>query len=104
MVSKKLCKCCCEDFPKLAVGGAVLGLCVQNTAAEFGTALLTAAAVGIGYMLSVTLYGKLRTVCIDEDEVPAPFRGLPISLLTAGMIVLALLALAPLDATAASAS
>lgn len=93
VVSKKLCKCCCEDFSKLAVGGAVLGLCVQNTAAEFGTALLTAAAVGIGYMLSVTLYGKLRTVCIDEDEVPAPFRGLPISLLTAGMIVLALLAL-----------
>ena len=93
VVSKKLCKCCCEDFSKLAVGGAVLGLCVKNTAAEFGTALLTAAAVGIGYMLSVTLYGKLRTVCIDEDEVPAPFRGLPISLLTAGMIVLALLAL-----------
>ena len=93
VVSKKLCKCCCEDFSKLAVGGAVLGLCAQNTGAEFGTAVLTAAAVGIGYMLSVTLYGKLRTVCIDEDEVPAPFRGLPISLLTAGMIVLALLAL-----------
>jgi len=70
-----------------------LGLCVQNTALEFGTAVLTAAAAGIGYMLSVTLYGKLRDVCIDEDEVPAPFRGLPISLLTAGMIVLALLAL-----------
>ena len=93
VVSKKLCKCCCEDFSKLAIGGAVLGLCAQNTGAEFGTAVLTAAAVGIGYMLSVTLYGKLRTVCIDEDEVPAPFRGLPISLLTAGMIVLALLAL-----------
>ena len=93
VVSKKLCKCCCEDFSKLAIGGAVLGLCAQNTGAEFGTAVLTAAAVGIGYMLSVTLYGKLRTVCIDEDEVPAPFRGLPIALLTAGMIVLALLAL-----------
>lgn len=92
LLSKKLCKCCCEDFAKLAVSGAVLGLCVENATPEFGTAVLTAVAVGIGYMLSVTLYGKLRSVCMD-DEVPAPFRGLPISLLTAGMIVLALLAL-----------
>lgn len=93
VIGKKLCKCCYEDFAKLAVSGAVLGLCVQNTALDFGTAVLTAAAVGVGYMLSVTLYGKLRSVCVDDEAVPAPFRGLPISLLTVGMIVLALLAL-----------
>lgn len=93
MIGKKLQKCCCADFVQLTVSGAVLGLCVQNTQLDFGNAVLTAVAVGIGYMLSVTLYGKLRTVCVDEEAVPAPFRGLPISLLTAGMIVLALLAL-----------
>ena len=91
VIGKKAC--CCADFAQLAISGAVLGLCIQNTALDFTTALLTAVATGIGYMLSVTLYGKLRTFCIDEDAVPAPFRGLPISLLTAGMIVLALLAL-----------
>ncbi len=93
VVGKKLMKCCAADFAKLAVSGAVLGLCVNNSALDFGTAVLTAAAVGIGFMLSMTLYSKLKTVCIDEDAVPAAFRGLPISLLTAGMIVLALLAL-----------
>ena len=30
---------------------------------------------------------------VDEEAIPAPFRGLPIALLTAGMIVLALMAL-----------
>lgn len=94
VLGKKRNKCCCaEDFAKLTVSGAVLGLCVENTALDLGTAVVTAAAVGIGYMLAVTLYGKLRTFCVDDEAVPAPFRGLPISLLTAGMIVLALLAL-----------
>ncbi len=89
------CKnCCCKaDLAKLAISGAVLGLCVNTAGLEFGTAVLTAAAVGIGFMLSMTLYSKLRIFSIDEEAVPAPLRGLPISLLTAGMIVLALLAL-----------
>ena len=93
VICKKCCKCCYADFAQLAISGAVLGLCVDTTALEFGTAILTAAAAGIGYMLSVTLYGKLRDAHEDEEAVPAPFRGLPLSLLTAGMIVLALLAL-----------
>jgi Na+-translocating ferredoxin:NAD+ oxidoreductase RnfA subunit len=53
---------------------------------------LTAVAVGIGFMLTMTLFAKLHN-SLDEEEVPASFRGLPIALLTAGMIALALLAL-----------
>jgi len=41
----------------------------------------------------MTLYGKLRDLAVDEDAIPASFRGLPIALLTAGMIALALVAL-----------
>jgi Na+-translocating ferredoxin:NAD+ oxidoreductase RnfA subunit len=41
----------------------------------------------------MTLYAKLKDIHVDEEAIPAPFRGLPIALLTAGMIVLALLAL-----------
>ena len=44
-------------------------------------------------MLSMTLFAKLKDVPVDEDAIPASFRGLPIALLTAGMIVLAILAL-----------
>ena len=65
------------------------------TAMDYGcdvVKLFPASAVGIGFMLTMTVYAKLHNA-IDEEAVPAPFRGLPIDLLTAGMIVLALLAL-----------
>ena len=84
---------CRSDFVKFAINGAVLGLCIHNTELAFGEALVTAVAVGIGFALTMTVYAKLKDLPVDEDAIPAPFRGLPIALLTAGMIVLALLAL-----------
>ncbi len=84
---------CRADFVKFAINGAVLGLCIHNTEETFPVALITAAAVGIGFMLTMTLFAKLKDVPVDEDAIPASFRGLPIALLTAGMIVLAISAL-----------
>lgn len=84
---------CKADFVKFAINGAVLGLCILNTSLDFLTAVVTSVAVGIGFTLTMTLYAKLKDAPVDEDAIPAPFRGLPIALLTAGMIVLALLAL-----------
>ena len=78
------------DFIKFAINGAVLGLCIHNTEHGILEAVITAAAVGIGFTLVMTIFGALRNK-IDEEAVPASFRGLPISLLTAGMIALALL-------------
>lgn len=84
---------CRSDFVKFAINGAVLGLCIHNTEHDFLTAVVTSVAVGIGFMLTMTVYAKLKDVPVDEDAIPASFRGLPIALLTAGMIALALLAL-----------
>ena len=84
---------CRSDFVKFAINGAVLGLCIHNTEHDFLTAVVTSVAVGIGFMLTMTVYAKLKDMPVDEEAIPAPFRGLPIALLTAGMIVLALLAL-----------
>lgn len=84
---------CKSDFVKFAINGAVLGLCIHNTHKDFATALVTAAAIGIGFMLTMTVYAKIKNTLIDEEAVPPTFRGLPIDLLTAGMMVLALLAL-----------
>ena len=94
VVGKKLLDNYCRaDFVKFAINGAVLGLCIHNTEHTFLEAIITAAAVGIGFMLTMTVFAKLKDVPVDEEAIPAPFRGLPIALLTAGMIVLALLAL-----------
>ena len=94
VVGKKLLDNYCRtDFVKFAINGAGLGLCIHNTEHTFLEAIITAAAVGIGFMLTMTVFAKLKDVPVDEEAIPAPFRGLPIALLTAGMIVLALLAL-----------
>lgn len=84
---------CHANFVRFAINGAVLGLCIHNTELDFLTAIVTSVAVGIGFMLTITLYAKIKDMLVDEEAIPAPFRGLPIALLTAGMIVLALLAL-----------
>ena len=94
LIAKKILDNYCKsDFVKFAINGAVLGLCIHNSELEFLEAIITAVAVGVGYMLTMTVYAKLKDVPVDEDAIPAPFRGLPIALLTAGMIVLALMAL-----------
>ena len=85
---------CKADFVKFAINGAVLGICIHNTHHEdLLTAVITAAGIGIGFMLTMTVYAKIKNTLIDEEAVPPTFRGLPIDLLTAGMMVLALLAL-----------
>ena len=84
---------CKSDFVKFAINGAVLGLCIHNTHKDFTTAIVTSICIGIGFMLTMTVYAKLKDVPVDEEAIPAPFRGLPIALLTAGMMVLAFLAL-----------
>lgn len=84
---------CHADFVKFGINSAVLGLCIQNTDLGLGEALITALAVGIGFTLVLILYSRLLEEQWDEDAIPAPFRGLPVSLLTAGMIALALMAL-----------
>ena len=94
IVGKKILDNYCRaDFVKFAINGAVLGLCIHNTHATYVEAIVTAAGIGIGFMLTITLFAKLKDVPVDEDAIPRSFRGLPIALLTAGMIVLALLAL-----------
>lgn len=84
---------CKANFVKFAINGAVLGLCIENSHENFLTAIITSAAMGIGLMLTMTVYAKIKNTLIDEEAVPPTFRGLPIDLLTAGMMVLALSAL-----------
>ena len=82
---------CKVDFLKFAINGAVLGLCIHNTHEGYAEALVTAFAVGLGLTLTMVVFSSLQKK-IDEEAVPASFRGLPLALLTAGMMALALLA------------
>jgi electron transport complex protein RnfA len=92
LITKKHVEGYCKvDFLKFAINGAVLGLCVHNTHLDFGQAALSSFAVGLGLTFTMIVFSSLEHK-IDKEAVPASFRGLPIALLTAGMMALALLA------------
>ncbi len=85
---------CKVDFLKFAINGAVLGVCLHNVElASYFEAILTAFATGLGVTFAMILFSTLHDR-IDESSVPASFRGLPISLLTAGLIALTFCCLA----------
>ena len=96
MVARKLLDNYCHShFVKFAINGAILGLCIHNVEHHltYVETLITSLGVGLGLMVTMCVFAKLKDEPVDEEAIPASFRGLPIALLTAGMIVLALLAL-----------
>lgn len=82
---------CDVDLVKFAINGAVLGLCIHNTELASLECVLTAFSVGVGLTLTMVIFNSLHER-IDEEALPKAFRGLPIILLIAGMMALALLA------------
>ena len=80
-------------FPLIALNSAVLGLAVNNIGAgyNFVESLVAALGVGLGFMLAMFLFAGVQSR-INEKDVPKAFRGLPVSLLAACIISLALFA------------
>ena len=92
LISKKKLEGFCQvDFLTFAINGAVLGLCINGTLLGFVEAIITSVAVGIGLTITMIIFSTLHER-IDEEAVPKAFRGIPISLLIAGMMALAFLA------------
>ncbi|MDY4145870.1 MAG: Rnf-Nqr domain containing protein [Bacilli bacterium] len=92
LISKKKLEGFCQvDFLTFAINGAVLGLCINGTLLGFVEAIITSVAVGIGLTITMIIFSTLHER-IDEEAVPNAFRGIPISLLIAGMMALAFLA------------
>lgn len=74
-------------WPLLLGNAGVLGLALINVQSDQG--LLHAAAMslgaGLGFWLVLSLFSDLRERATDND-IPLPFRGLPIDLIGAGLI------------------
>ena len=62
-------KFCQVDFVKFAINGAILGLCIENTHLGFVEALVTAAAVGLGFTVTIVVFGALHEK-VDERAFP----------------------------------
>ena len=80
-------------FPIIALNSAVLGAAVNNAAdgLSLGVSILTAWGAGMGFWLALAAFAAVRTK-IRERYVPKAWRGLPIYLLPAAILSMALLA------------
>lgn len=79
-------------FPLIALNSAVLGAAVNTAgAASLAEALLSALGVGLGFLAALLLMGGVLSR-LDEQYVPKAFRGLPIRVLAAAILSMALVA------------
>ena len=77
-------------FPVIALNSAVLALALQLTADEsFGAVVLSALGAGLGFLLGLFLLSGLEAR-IEDEQLPKAFRGLPIRILAAAIVALAL--------------
>ncbi|NWA01530.1 Rnf-Nqr domain containing protein [Pseudomonas gingeri] len=79
-------------WPLLLVNAGILGLALTSTQNDHGPghAAMLSLGTGLGFWLVLGLFNDLRQRTYHE-EVPLPFRGLPIELISAGLIALAFL-------------
>ena len=79
-------------WPLLLGNAGVLGMLLADTAHDHGLLYATALSIGagLGFWLVLSLFCDLRQRTLDND-VPLPFRGLPIDLIGAGLIAVAFL-------------
>lgn len=86
-------------LPLITSNCAVLGVVLLNTFAQHSLfeALLFGFGSAVGFGLVLVLFAAARER-LDACPVPAPFRGVPIALITAGTMALGFLGFAGLDA------
>ncbi|HEF4757768.1 TPA: NADH:quinone oxidoreductase [Pseudomonas putida] len=79
-------------WPLLLGNAGVLGVTLLNMQDDKGILTATALSLGagLGFWLVLSLFNDLRQRTLDND-VPLPFRGLPIDLIGAGLMAVAFL-------------
>lgn len=93
LLSRLLAKLSFDGLWPLLLGNAgVLGLTLLNAQDEKGIfhAIALSLGAGLGFWLVLSLFSDLRQRTLDND-IPLPFRGLPIELIGAGLIAVVFL-------------
>ena len=77
-------------FPLVMANSAVLGVVALNAAGQYDLikSVLFGAFSGIGFLLAIVLIAGIRERLVSS-KVPQAFRGLPITLVSAGLMSLA---------------
>ncbi|MFI3290153.1 MAG: electron transport complex subunit RsxA [Rikenellaceae bacterium] len=77
-------------LPLITTNCAVLGVAILMIQKEFSLleSIVYAVASALGFWLAMVLFAGLREQ-LDLDEVPDAFKGIPIALITAGILAMA---------------
>jgi len=80
-------------LPLITTNCALLGMAVINVGEKYNLieSMVNALGAAAGYMLAIVLLAGLRERMEESDNMPLAFRGLPISLVTAGLMAIAFL-------------
>ncbi|MGN0424344.1 MAG: electron transport complex protein RnfA [Acetatifactor sp.] len=84
-------------LPLITTNCAVLGVAINNEQAEYGifTGIVNGFATAVGFTIAIVILAGIREKT-QYNDVPAPFRGMPMVLLTAGLMAIAFVGFAGL--------
>lgn len=79
-------------LPLITTNCAVLGLALLNIQYEYGfiASLVHSVAAALGFMLAIVLFAGIRER-LELSDIPKPFEGFPIALITASLMAIAFL-------------
>ncbi len=82
-------------LPLITTNCAVLGVAINNITDGYGfvESMVSSFGCGLGFLLAMVLFSGIRSR-IDESRVPAPFRGIAITLIAASFLSLAFMGFA----------
>jgi len=77
-------------LPLITTNCAVLGVALTNVQNEYGVLMSTLAGLGTatGFAVAIIILAAIREA-MDLSKVPKAFRGMPITLITAGLMAMA---------------
>ena len=77
-------------LPLITTNCAVLGVAITNVQKEYGilTGIVNGFATALGFTISIVILAGLREK-MEYNEVPESFKGMPMVLLTAGLMAIA---------------
>ena len=77
-------------LPLITTNCAVLGVALTNVQNDYGILSSTVAgiATAVGFTISIVIMAGLREK-IEYNDIPEPFKGMPVVLLTAGLMSIA---------------
>ncbi len=77
-------------LPLITTNCAVLGVAITNVQKEYGilTGIVNGFATAVGFTVAIVILAGIREK-LEHNDIPESFRGMPVVLLTAGLMAIA---------------